>query len=132
MFSTLHRRLYEKSSFTVQKADSGRSRTTRTVVAEDNISQEVERNPSISTRVISLNAHIPQSTFWRTVHDEGLHPYHVQCVQALEPGDYNKSIEFARQYLQKCAANRNFAARVLFTDEATFSLDVTLSGRLGQ
>ncbi|GFX01191.1 uncharacterized protein TNCV_4581571 [Trichonephila clavipes] len=65
----------------------------------------------------------PQATVWRIAHDEGLHPYHLQRVQAVELGDYNKRMDFARWFLHESNADRNFAASVLFTDEATFSLE---------
>ncbi|GFV63403.1 transposable element tc3 transposase [Trichonephila clavipes] len=122
-FATLHRRLCETGSFNVHKLDTGRQRTTRTVDAEDRVLQELERNPSTSTRVVSRETHIPQATVWRIAHDEGLHPYHLQRVQALELGDYNKRMDFARWFLHESNADRNFAASVLFTDEATFSLE---------
>ncbi|GFW83395.1 DUF4817 domain-containing protein [Trichonephila clavipes] len=122
-FATLHRRLCETGSFNVHKLDTGRQRTTRTVDAEDRVLQELERNPSTSTRVVSRETHIPQATVWRITHDEGLHPYHLQRVQALELGDYNKRMDFARWFLHESNADRNFAASVLFTDEATFSLE---------
>ncbi|GFY16742.1 transposable element Tcb1 transposase [Trichonephila clavipes] len=97
--------------------------TTRTVDAEDRVLQELERNPSTSRRVVSRETHIPQATVWHIAHDEGLHPYHLQRVQALELGDYNKRMDFARWFLHESNADRNFAASVLFTDEATFSLE---------
>ncbi|GFV88136.1 uncharacterized protein TNCV_3242851 [Trichonephila clavipes] len=59
-FATLHRRLCETGSFNVHKLDTGRQRTTRTVDAEDRVLQELERNPSTSTRVVSRETHIPK------------------------------------------------------------------------
>ncbi|GFV33184.1 uncharacterized protein TNCV_970381 [Trichonephila clavipes] len=51
--------------------------------------------------VVSRETHIPQTTVWRIAHDEGLHPYHLQRVQALELGDYNKRMDFARWFLHE-------------------------------
>ncbi|GFV82005.1 DUF4817 domain-containing protein [Trichonephila clavipes] len=113
----------ETGSFNVHKLDTGHQRTTRTVDAEDRVLRELERSPSTSTRVVSRETHILQATVWRIAHDEGLHPYHLQRVQALELGDYNKHMDFARWFLHESNADRNFAASVLFTDEATFSLE---------
>ncbi|GFY18952.1 DUF4817 domain-containing protein [Trichonephila clavipes] len=127
-FATLHRRMCETGSFNVHKLDTGRQRTTRTVDAEDRVLQELERNPSTSTRVVARDTHIPQATVWRIAHDEGLYPYHLQRIQALELGDYNKHMDFARWFLHESNADRNFAASVLFTDEATFSLEEGLNG----
>ncbi|GFV72290.1 uncharacterized protein LOC103512048 [Trichonephila clavipes] len=122
-FATLHRRLCETGSFNAHKLNTGRQRTTRTVDAEDRVLQELERNPSTSTRVVSRETNIPQATVWRNEHDEGLHPYHLQRVQALELGDYTKRMDFARWFLHESNADRNFAANVLFTDEVTLSLE---------
>ena len=49
---------------------------------------------------------------------EQLHSYYAQNVQALEPGNYDKRIKFARRYLQESSADTNFTANVLFMDEA--------------
>lgn len=122
-FATIHRRLCETGSLDVHKPDSGRQRISRTVDAEERVVQALQRNPSTSIRVVSRETHIPQTIVWRIVHDEGLYPYHLQRVQALQPGDYSSRMDFARWYVQEKAADRHFAASVLFTDEAAFSLE---------
>lgn len=66
---------------------------------------------------------IHQSTGWRIVYDGGLHSFHLQRFQSLEPGNYNKRFEFPRGYLQESTADRNFEAFVLFTDETALSLE---------
>lgn len=119
----LHQRLCKTRSLDVHKPDAGRPRTTWTVSTEESVLQDVEHNPSTSTRAVSRNTHIPQSTIWRIVHDGGLHSFHLQRVRTLEPEDYNKIIEFSKWYLQETATDRNFAASVFFTDEAAFSLE---------
>ena len=55
--------------------------------------------------------------------DEGLYPYHLQRVQAFHPGAYSSHMDFAWWYLQGKAADRHFAASVLLTNEAAFSLE---------
>ena len=32
----------------------------------------------------------PTLTVWQTLHTEGIHPYHIQCIQHLEPVDMCK------------------------------------------
>ncbi|GFT54562.1 transposable element Tcb2 transposase [Trichonephila clavipes] len=104
-FAILHRRLCETGSFNVHKLDTGHQRTTQTVDAEDRDLQELEHNPSTSTRVVSRKTHIPQTTVWRIAHDEGLH---------------------RRRHSLWCRDHRNWRdnewGRVLFTDESRFSL----------
>ncbi|GFQ92854.1 dynein intermediate chain 2, ciliary [Trichonephila clavata] len=88
-FATIYRRLCETGSLDVHKPDSGRQRISRTVDAEERVVHAHQRNPSTSLRVVSRETHIPQTIVWRIVHDEGHYSYHLQCVQALQPGDYS-------------------------------------------
>jgi hypothetical protein len=52
---------------------------------------------------------------------QGLHPYHVQRVQALQPNDYIRRQEFCEWVIQKCVNPLHFLRIVLFTDEAGFT-----------
>ena len=39
---------------------------------------------------------VPHTTVWRTLHAEGMYPYHVQRVQHLGPGDFVERLEFCK------------------------------------
>jgi hypothetical protein len=54
---------------------------------ERNILDAVQRNPRASTRRLARRCGITQSTVWRTLNGSRLHPYHLQKVQYLQPGD---------------------------------------------
>jgi len=56
---------------------------------------------------------------WRTLHTEGMYPYHVQRGQHLEPGDFAERLEFC-QWLN---GSRQLHHYILFTDEAQFNRD---------
>ncbi|GBM50351.1 hypothetical protein AVEN_208957-1 [Araneus ventricosus] len=75
----------------------------------------------VRTREVSRAVNVPHSIVWRVLRGEGLHPYHVQKVQAVIPADYVPCFEFARWFLQQLAAQPDFSAHVLFTDESTFT-----------
>ena len=77
----------------------------------------VDRSPNISTRRISSRLGIPQVTVWRTLKREGLHPYHMQKVQHLHPGDPARRLEFCTWIIE----HQQLCKYILFTDEATFS-----------
>ena len=49
------------------------------------------------------------------------HPYHFQRVQALNPKDYERWVQFAEWYLNKELQNPNFSELVLFSNEAAFT-----------
>ena len=50
-----------------------------------------------------------------------MHPFHVQCVQALQLDDYAIRITFAQWYLEKYATDPFFPEKMLFSDEAFFT-----------
>jgi len=54
---------------------------------------------------------------WRTLHAEGMYPYHVQRVQHLGPGDFAERLECFKWLNGSCELHRY----ILFTDEAQFN-----------
>ncbi|GBN37175.1 hypothetical protein AVEN_212413-1 [Araneus ventricosus] len=100
---------------------TGLGRSVRTPHVVEDILQGVGDRPDIGTREVSRAINVPHSIVWRELWDEGLHPYHVQKVQALTPADYAPRVEFARWFLQQLAAQPDFSTHVLFTDESTFT-----------
>lgn len=86
---------------------------------ENDILNLIDNNPKISTRRISHVLHVPQSTVWRRIKKNRLHPYHVQEVQRLEAGDEIPRINFSRWIIR----NPRIVCRCLFTDEAQFTRD---------
>ncbi|GBM84915.1 hypothetical protein AVEN_23714-1 [Araneus ventricosus] len=121
LFERLHRCLCETGSFVTGMHDTGRCRSVRTPQVVEDILQGVRDRTDIITREVSRAVNVPHSIVWRVLRDEGLHPYHVQKVQALIPADYAPRVEFARWFLQQLAAQPDFNVHVLFTDESTFT-----------
>jgi len=58
-------------------------------------------------------------TVWRTLHAEGMYPYHVQRVQHLRPGDFAERLNFCK-WLN---GSRQLHRSIMFTDEAQFNRD---------
>ncbi|GBM89257.1 hypothetical protein AVEN_180410-1 [Araneus ventricosus] len=80
---------------------------------------DIEENvPSLSTRSVAHADGVSLSSVWRILRGNEMHPYHVQRVPSLQPGDYVPRIAFAQWYLEKCATDPIFQAKELFTDEA--------------
>ena len=84
---------------------------------EEGIIQMGQRSPCASTRRIARRLRIPHTTVWRTLHAEGMYPYHVQRVQHLGPGDFAQRLEFCK-WLN---GSRQLQRYILFTDEAQFN-----------
>jgi len=52
-------------------------------VNEEGIVHMGHRSPRQSTRRIAKRLRVPHTRVWRTLHAEGMYPYHVQRVQHL-------------------------------------------------
>jgi hypothetical protein len=68
---------------------------------------------------IALHMGTTQSTVWRVLHDNQLHPYHPQKVQGLCEEDFRRRVQFCQWILQRCLNEPHF----LSTDEALFTRD---------
>lgn len=56
---------------------------------------------------------------WRTLHNFGMCPHHIQSVQALEPADYTAHVSFFRWLIE----HEHHGGQILLTDEATSTKD---------
>jgi len=96
---------------------SSERRSIQTVEEQEEIVGMVQRSPTTSTRRIASRLRVPQSRMWRTLHYDGLYPFHHQPVQHLHPGDDAHRPEFCHWL----SHNRELLPYILFTDEATFT-----------
>lgn len=128
-FSNTVQHLRDHGSFKLQTQDRGRARTGRILNVEPQILDAVEAEPSISTRRLALRFDVSQFTIWRTLNEQGLHPYHVQRVQALQPGDPLRRQVYCRWILNKVNQQRNFLMHLLSTDEAGFTREGIFNSR---
>lgn len=127
IFQRLHQQLCERGSFARCMQDAGRSRSARTPSVTDDILDRISEMPESSTRELSEAVNVSRNSVWRVLREEGMHPYHAQRVQGLQPADYQARVNFSTWFLQQSAADPDFCAHVLFTDECTFSREGILN-----
>ena len=72
------------------------------------------------TASISWGFRVPHTRMWRTLHADGMYPYHVQRVQHLRPGDFAERLNFCK-WLN---GRRQLHRYIMFTDEVQFNRDV--------
>jgi hypothetical protein len=60
----------------------------------------VDEEPDVSCRRLPLRIDVSSFTIWRTRHEQGLHPYHLQHVQHLKSEDPPRRIAFCQWLLQ--------------------------------
>jgi inhibitor of nuclear factor kappa-B kinase subunit alpha len=81
-----------------------------------------------SARSLARQSGIPNSTVLKVLKTKlHLHPYHVTLRQELKETDLQARLNFANWFLDKMDEEDGFETRVLWTDEAHFHLDGTLS-----
>ena len=122
-FTATVQHLRDNGEYRPQMTDRGRQRTGRTLAAEPEILNMVEENPSISVRRLSYRVGVSPFVVWRTLREQGLHPYHLQRVQALKEADLPRRITFCEWLLQKNDEDQQFIGNLLSTDETTFTRD---------
>lgn len=127
-FAAVHRRLRETGSFK-PSGGTGHPRTARTVAFEEEVLERIAEQPSTSTRAIANEMNAAHQTVWRVLHEQLLHPYHLQKVQALGPLDYQPRVDFCLWFLQRIAIQPDFGSIILFTDEACFTRDGYFNSR---
>lgn len=123
IFTRLHQRLMEHGSFRPRTADNGRAFTVATPQIEEAVLNEMDENPSLSTRRIARTLNISKSTVWRILKRQQLYPYHIQRVQALLPRDFPPRLTFCQWMQARITQKPNFVGEIMFTDEANFSRD---------
>ncbi|GFQ74792.1 hypothetical protein TNCT_376791 [Trichonephila clavata] len=64
---------------------------------------------------------------WRIMHDQCVHPYHLQSVQLLQPNDHPKLAEFAQWLMRNGLGDLGFPSSVIFTEEESFSREEMLN-----
>lgn len=85
---------------------------------EELILNRIEDDPHISTRNLSRQTGISQTSVHRVIKRNLLHPYHIQKVQELLPEDLVKRVDFCQFILHQ---EIGFQKKILFTDEACFT-----------
>lgn len=90
---------------------------------EEEILDEVENNPSTSTRAVAHRLHTNSSTVWNVLNRQLLYPYHLQKVQVLHPTDPPLRVDFCLWVLRRYRTDRDLHQKNVFTDESSFTRD---------
>lgn len=93
-FTNVIRRLRETDFFKVYTNDVGFNRTVGIVDLEENVLQRIEDNPRLSTCSIASEVGASNKSVWSILHEEKLHPYNLQKVQALLPDTIMQGLNF--------------------------------------
>jgi hypothetical protein len=98
VFEAVHRRPRETGSFK-PRTHVGRGR--RNVQDDVVVLDAVNDNPSNITRRFASQTGLSQSAVWRVLRENSLHPFHLQPVQGLQPGDKERCLWLLRRVVDE-------------------------------
>lgn len=125
------RALVKKFEKTGSVHDAPRSGVPRTARSEENINTvaaSLVADPTTSTRRRAQKLGLSQTTLRRILHEDlGMHAYKIQLTQELQPPDHRKRRDFVDWFKWRRQGDPDFAAKIIFSDEAHFYLSGTVN-----
>lgn len=125
---------YELTGSVTDAPRSGRPKTSVDTVIEigmiaDAISEE-NAHGECSVRAVAKASGVAPMTAWRALRKElRLYPYRIQRLHKLEPGDPQRRLAFAQDFLTRVAIDDDWLDTILWTDEAHFTLTGQVNSR---
>ena len=83
-------------------------RELRTSKFEEAVLDRVAENPSVSTREIAREMEVSQTSVFRVLKEQLLHPFQLQKVQHLIPGEYPRRVEYCNVMQEKIRNDNDF------------------------
>lgn len=80
----------------------------------------VEQDPNVSTRRLSVDSGVSQTSVCRILQKGKFHPYHISLHQELSNEDFERRLAFCTWAHLELEENNRFFENVLWSDEATF------------
>ena len=111
-------------------ADSKKPGRPTSITTEVNIvrvSQFYSETPQTSSRRASHQLQISQTSIRRMINSLGLKHYIPRLMQELNEDDFDRSVQFCETMLHAAAADSNLLHRIIWSDEATFHLNVSVN-----
>jgi hypothetical protein len=101
--------------------ETRRRRLVRTENNVINVLAYVEADPHLSIRDIARDLGISRESVRQILHDNKLHPYHMELHQALTAADFARRLNYCHWLGNVISEDAQFLRRILWTDEATFT-----------
>ncbi|KAJ8957246.1 hypothetical protein NQ318_007810 [Aromia moschata] len=123
LFRNLYNRLGQTGSFG-PKNNHGTPKTI--TVDEDEILICVSENPGMSTRRLSAETGLSQSSICRILKKETLRPYHDTSVQQLLPQDLSACLQFTHFLQNMQTENPGFLNKMRYFLDGEFLIEETI------
>lgn len=112
-----------KQTGSTTKNRGGSAKTVQTPENIERVRQAIQKNPHRSALRHVARLAMNDRSVRRILHlDIHFHPYKIQIVQSLNPGDYQKRIRFCKNTLGRLEENDDQINNLWMSDEAHFHL----------
>lgn len=106
---------------------SGRPKTQTSSDKALDILLSIEENPHLATRTVALDHGTSHMSVQRILNRKKFHPFKVTLVQEFLEDDFDRRLEFCDRMMEFCNNFPNIINTIVFSDEATFSLNGTIN-----
>src|SRR6185437_3932504 len=122
---------FERTGSVHDAPRSGRPKTAEDVAMEVSLAMadDAEHNPhgESSVRTVAKSTGVATMTVWKLLRKVlKFRPYRIQCMHELKPGDPERRLAFAEDYLTRVEFNPEWIDTIFWSDEVRF----TLSGQV--
>ena len=114
---------FEKTGTVNDAPKSGRPVSSTTDEKGDELVATLQHSPQKSSRRLSAELNISQSSVRRLLKQRNFKPYIPRVFHALVDGDPDRRMEFAEIMLEKMEEDEDFIDNIWWSDEATFKLN---------
>lgn len=111
LFVKVYQQASETGRFTTRRADYGAPWQCSTPEFEEAVLHAVEKDVMTSIRNIAGRLNVNHQTVWCDLHEQKLHPYHPQKVQAMQSQVFASQAHFCRWFLHHCVEEPDFQGR---------------------
>lgn len=94
-----------------------------------NVVLTVTETPQITINKISESTNIESRSIRRILKNNRFHPYKPKFIQVLRDRDYDARFDFCAWYQGNIEEDSNFPKKIIFSDEATFNSNGTVSSQ---
>jgi transposase len=99
---------------------TGRPSKVNNQVIVNNVLNQVNVNPNISTRALAVATNISRNTAMDILHNQGYKPYKVQLHQKLNPRNNERRMQYCNDMIEILDDRPWMLDYILWTDEALF------------
>ena len=118
---------FETTGSVATAKKSGRPKTATNVAKAEEVIRRLQSSPQKSTRRLSAEMEVSQSSVIRILHQKRWKPYIPRLLHALHDGDDDRRLQFCEEFLAKLDEDGLMLDNIWWSDETCFKLNGTIN-----